>query len=268
VLLVRSGCLRAAGSGLLLSLCACLQAPGRPRGPVPVQEPAHADACAARQGDPTEGGSRAAGFPLDWSPGEVLLQGYLGAKYLSEFSVNPSGTPPIELDEDEYEVLPVVGGGAQLKLAGRGLDFGVEGFLEFSGRSDLEAFASSGGTAVAVFDVSLLVFEAYGGPFVSLFAGDNLRLYGSAGPLLQWVGYDQDEDSSEEESADGSGGGLYARAGLEFLLPSRKLVGFGVRWSESSIDLGDEFGDLDLTGLDVFFTYSYGLEPRSAFDWD
>ncbi len=205
-----------------------------------------------------------------WTPGEVLLQGYVGASYLSEFQVSPSGEPPIELDEDEYEVLPAIGGGAQMKLAGNAIDFGLEGLLAFSGRSDLEAFASSGGATVAVFDVSLLVFEVYGGPFVSRFVGDRLRIYAGGGPLLQWVGYDQEDQSSvvEDEDEEGFGGGFYVRGGLEFLLPSRKLVGLGARWSESSIDLGQDFGDLDLSGLELFFSYSYRLEPRSRFGWD
>lgn len=205
-------------------------------------------------------------FPLTWNPGEVLLQGYAGARFLSEFMVSPSGAPPIELDDDEYEVFPVLGGGAQWKLAGRALDFGVEGMLAFSGRTNLEAFATSGGSTVIAFDVNLFLFEVYGGPFVSLFVGDKLRLYGSAGPLLQWAGYDQ-EDSNEDRSANGSGGGVYARGGFEFLLPSRKLVGLGVRWSESSIDLDEDFGDLDLTGFEVFISYSYALEPRGSHHW-
>ncbi len=258
---------RSGAAALLLCLAgACAQPPRRHPGPVWTADATPAAAHAPRQRVPADEDAFA-GFPLAWDPGQVLLQGYVGVKYLSDFSVNPSGSPPIELDEDEVEILPLVGGGAQLKLAGQALDFGLEGFIEFSGRSDLEAFASSGGSAVAVFDVSLLVVEIYGGPFVSLFAGDRLRLYAGAGPLLQWVGYDQDEDSAEEESADGSGGGVYVRGGFEFLMPSRKLMGLGARWSESSVDLGDGFGDLDATGLELFFTYSYALEPRSRQQW-
>jgi len=253
---------RALLPALTLATCACMQ---------PRARPTLAPALALPQGpDDPDSVPLAEGFPLVWNPGQVLLQGYIGASYLSEFQVSPSGAPPIELDDDEYEVLPVIGGGAQMKLAGNALDFGIEGFVAFSGRTDLEAFASSGGSAVAVFDVSLLVFEAYGGPFVSRFVGDRMRVFAGAGPLLQWVGYDQEEEASavEDEDAEGFGGGYYVRGGLEFLLPSRKLVGFGARWSESSIDLGQDFGDLDLSGLELFVTYSYGLQPRSRYTWD
>jgi hypothetical protein len=203
-------------------------------------------------------------FPLDWEPGQVLLQGYLGAKYLSDFRVERGGDTPVELDDDEYEVLPVVGGGAQMKLTGGGFDLGIEGFLALAGRTDLEAFAAGSGGAVLAFDVDLFLVEAFGGLFVSRFLGERVRLHGGAGPLLQWAGYDQDDGSVEEDS-DGSGGGLYARAGLEFLLPSGELAGFGVRWSDSSVDLGGDAGDLDLRDLEVFFSYSYGHQPRHRF---
>lgn len=252
------GGLRYSSGALAALLCACLQPPSRPSGPSP-----------GMYGAPSQedGLELDEGFPHTWNPGEALLQGYIGATYLSDFTVSPSGAPPIGLEDDEYEVLPVVGGGAQWKLAGRSLDFGVEGFVAFSGRSDLAAFASSGGTTVVAFDVSLLVLELYGGPFVSLFASDRLRLYGSAGPLLQWVSYDQDDGVSEQVSTDGSGGGVYARAGFEFLLPSRKLVGLGVRWSDSSVNFSSDFGELDLSGFEVFVTYSYRQEPRGRYGW-
>lgn len=259
---------RSVGLVLASSSCACLHAPSVSREPLGVVA-SPAEARVPGQ-SPSPRSSTRTGFPPSWKPGQALLQGYLGASFLSDLTLSPSGNPPIGLEDGGYEVLPVFGGGAQLKLAGERVDFGVEGFLEFSGRSDLEAFATSGGTTVAAFDVNLLRFQIYGGPFVSLFTGDNLRLYGSAGPLVQWVGYDQDDgdDATDDEDANGAGGGLYARTGIEFQLPSRKLVGFGVRWSEASIDLGGDLGDLDLDGLDLYVTYSYGLEPRSAFERD
>lgn len=199
-------------------------------------------------------------FPLSWKPGEVLLHGFGGAKYLSNFRVDRGGSPSIKLDEDEYEVLPVVGGGAQMKLAGGGFDVGLEGYVSFAGRTDLEAFAAGGGGAVVAFDVNLFLAEAYGGPFVSRFLGERVRIHAGAGPLLQWAGYDQDDGTGEEDT-DGSGGGFYARAGLEFLLPSNRLVGIAVRWSESSVDLGGDVGDLDLEDLELLLTYSYGSRP-------
>ena len=68
-------------------------------------------------------------------------------------------------------ILPVLGGGAQWKLAGERLDLGLEALLSFSSRSNLQAFSSSGGTTTVAFDVDLLLVELYGGPFVSKFIG-------------------------------------------------------------------------------------------------
>jgi hypothetical protein len=184
----------------------------------------------------------------------------MGANYLTTFQVQPDGSPSVEFDNGNYDVLPLFGGGAQWKLAGLGgdeIDFGLEGMLSFSARSNLQAFASSGGTTVVAFDVDLLLVEVYGGPFVSEFVADGVRLYAAAGPLLQWVGYDQ-SDGTTTENVDGTGGGVYARGGIEFPLPSGRLLGMGVRWSESSIDFQQGFGTADLEGLQVYVSYSYG----------
>ncbi|HEX6886301.1 MAG TPA: hypothetical protein VF530_23200 [Planctomycetota bacterium] len=243
---------------LLAGLGACRTSPG-PRRPSSAQElEPLAPALRAELEDP--------GFPLSWQVGQVLLQGFGGVKYLSDFRLDGNGSGPIELDEDEVEVLPMVGGGAQWKLTGRAFDLGLEGFLSFAGRSDLEAFAAGGGGAVVAIDVNLLLFEAYGGVFASRFLGERVRLHGGVGPLLSWVSYDpDDDDGGSGDDADGSGGGAYARAGLEFLLPSGRLAGLGVRWSESSIDLGRELGDLELGALELFVSYSYGYQPRRSY---
>lgn len=205
-------------------------------------------------------------LPLDWARGQVLLQGTIGASFLSDFQVDSGAGELTELEDSDYEVLPAIGGGAQLKLAGESIDFGIEGLLELSGRSDLQVLASSGGTVVGAFDVSLLLVELYGGPFVSRNLGDEARIYAAVGPLLQFVEYDQDDPATgESEDEEGIGGGVYARGGLEFRLPSGKLVGFGVRWTDSTIDLGQEIGDLDMEGLEVFFSLSYGYQSKSSF---
>jgi len=252
--LARSGPVLAALLALGLGACRTSQ----PRRPALQEQDPLAPALRAELEDP--------GFPLSWQVGQVLLQGFGGVKYLSDFRLDGASSGPIELDEDEVEILPVIGGGAQWKLTGRAFDLGLEGFLSFAGRSDLEAFAAGGGGAVVAIDVNLLLFEAYGGVFASRFLGERVRLHGGFGPLLSWVSYDpDDEDGGTGDDADGSGGGAYARAGLEFLLPSGRLAGLGVRWSESSVDLGQDLGDLELGELELFVSYSYGYQPRRSY---
>lgn len=195
---------------------------------------------------------------MDWAKGHSLLQGFIGWTEFNEVSVDGSGPGDVDGDRGDLEEIPLIGGGGQLKLAGEGLDFGLEGLLSFGGRANAAAFVVGGGGAAVAVDVDLLLFELYGGPFVSLFLGDKLRLYAAAGPLLQFAEYDQ-EGNSLDDSGSGFGAGFYARTGLEFVLPQRLLVGFGVRWSDSTVDLSSDLGDLDIQGLEGLFTVSRGL---------
>jgi hypothetical protein len=191
-----------------------------------------------------------------WQPGQVLLQGFVGVGYPSSLRFEQEQGDPVEIDGDELDNLPVIGGGAQMKLAGESIDFGIEGMLSFSFRSDLEAFTAGGGGAVVVFDVDLLVIDVFGGPFLSKRIGDRVRVWAAAGPLVQFIEYTQTEDSTGDDDGSGYGGGVYTRGGIEFLLPSGSLVGFGVRYSSSDVDLGGDLGDFDLDGLQLLVTVS------------
>jgi hypothetical protein len=194
---------------------------------------------------------------LEWSEGQTLLQGFIGWTTFSEVSVEGDGAE-IDGDRGDVDEFPLIGGGGQMKLAGERVDIGVEGLLSFGGRANAEAFVVGGGGAAVAIDVDMLVFELYGGPFASVFLGDKLRLYGAAGPLLQFIEYEQ-EGGGFEDDGSGFGAGFYARTGLEFVLPSRVLIGLGARWSDTSVDLGGDLGDLDVEGLEWLFTVSRGL---------
>lgn len=192
-----------------------------------------------------------------WEPGQVLLQGYVGVGYPQGVTFDSADGSPIEIDGDELDNLPVVGGGGQLKLAGEAFDFGLEGMLGISFRSDLEAFAAGGSGAVVVLDLDLFVLDFFGGPFLSKRLGDRVRLYAAAGPLIQFLEYSEDgDDGSTDGDGSGYGGGLYGRGGIEFLLPSGSLVGFGVRYSSTDVNLGGELGDYDLESLQLLITVS------------
>ena len=162
------------------------------------------------------------------------------------------------MDDGDLDELPVIGGGAQWKLGGERVDFGLEGLMSFSWRANAEAFVIGGGGAAVAVDVDISLFELYGGPFASLFLGDKLRLHGAAGPILQFADYEQ-EGGGLADDGSGFGAGWYARTGLEFVLPARTLLGFGVRWSDSTVDLGSGLGDLELEGLQAVVTVSRGI---------
>lgn len=196
---------------------------------------------------------RGSGF--HWQNGQPLMHGFLG---VSTFSKVEADNGRIDGDDGDLDELPLIGGGAQWRLGGRNLDLGLEGLMSFSGRADAAAFVVGGGGAAVAVDVDLLIFELYGGPFASKFLGENLRLYGALGPLMQWADYDQTGNGLADDGS-GFGFGWYARTGLEFALPSRTLLGFGARWSDSSVDLGNSLGDLEIDGLQLLFTVSRGI---------
>lgn len=205
------------------------------------------------------GSASVAGPHMRWAPGRTLTQGYFGVHYLTEADRSSGSLPPVE-GGDDFESVPTLGGGAMFKLGGRRLDWGVEGMLAFSGTANAVAFYGGGSGAAVAVDVDLLLFDLYGGPFVSLFLGDRLRAYGAAGGLLQWASYDQDGPSTVDSGdGDGFGSGVYARTGLEFVLNQGTLLGFGVRWSQSRVDLSGDLGHLDLEGTQAVVTLSRWL---------
>lgn len=246
--MIRSHCL--VPLGFLVGACATPSAPARlPRDPAPVAEFAAPSPTPARaQGSSTRGG-------FTWVDGQPLMHGFLG---LSQFSSVEAGDGDIDGDAGDLDELPLIGGGAQWRLGGRRFDLGLEGLLSFSGRANAAAFVSTGGGAALAVDVDLLLFQVFGGPFASLFLGDRLRLYGGAGPLLQFADYDQ-TGNGLADSGSGFGYGWYARTGVEYALKSRNLVGLGVRWSDTSVDLGSSLDDLEIDGLELVLTVSRGL---------
>jgi hypothetical protein len=178
--------------------------------------------------------------------------------FFDNVSVEGPGGSEIDGDQGDVDQLPLIGGGGQWKLGGEKVDFGLEGMLSFSGRANAEAFAVGGGGAVVAVRVDLLIFELFGGPFANIFLGDNARIYVGAGPVLQWVDYSQDGNNLDADGS-GFGSGLYARTGFEFGIGPGTMLGFGVRWSDTTVDLGGGLGDLDIDGIQAVLTVTTGL---------
>jgi hypothetical protein len=195
---------------------------------------------------------------LVWRPGQALMQGYFGVSYFDKVSVDGNGPGHVDGDEGDLDQMPVFGGGGQWKLSGEKVDFGLEGMFDFSWRANAEAFVVGGGGAAIAVDVDLWIWELYGGPFISTFIGDKMRLYAAAGPVLQWASYDQTGGLSSDHGS-GFGTGLYARTGIEFVLPSRTMVGLGARWSDTRTDLSGGAGDLEIDGLQIVLTVTRGF---------
>jgi hypothetical protein len=73
---------------------------------------------------------------------------------------------------------------------------------------------------------------------------------------MQFAEWDPSFEGDLLESDDGFGTGLDARTGIEFMLPSGDFISFGVRWSETTVDLGGGLGDLDMQGVQFLVTVS------------
>lgn len=195
-----------------------------------------------------------------WERGELVLQGFLGANLYQTVERSGGSSPDVDGSDEEASELPVIGGGGQWKLGGERIDFGLEAMFSLSGRANATAFAAGGGGAAIAVDVDMLLFEVYGGPVANLFLGDDARVYVSAGPLMQWADFTQENDSAGiDDTGAGFGTGLYARTGIEFRMSEDSMIGLGCRWSESSVDLDNDLGTLDLDGFQVVLTVTEGF---------
>ena len=195
-----------------------------------------------------------------WPVGTSLWQGYFGVFVLESAAVSGGTTPPIDAADDAFEMVPSLGGGAQYKLGGERVSWGLEGMLDFAGRADGVAFYSGAGGALLAVDVDLATLALCGGPFVSLVVGEKVRVYAAGGALMQWTWYDQ-TGTSAVDTADGNGfgAGYYARAGFEYLLPNHTLLGLGGRWSEARVDFSGNLGNMDLSGTQVLLTVTRSM---------
>jgi hypothetical protein len=197
---------------------------------------------------------------VNWEPGQLVLQGFVGASLFQTVKRSGGSTPDVDGSDDSASQLPIIGGGGQWKLGGDSVDLGLELMSSFSGRANATAFAAGGGGATVAVRVDMLLVELYGGPFANVFFGQRARLYASAGPLMEWANFTQKNDGATlDDAGTGFGTGLYARTGIEFTMYDHTMVGFGARWSEAKVDLDNDLGTLDLNGFQFVLTVTEGF---------
>jgi hypothetical protein len=195
----------------------------------------------------------------EWRPGQPVLQGYIGAARLDQVELS-GGSSSVDGRSSGVNQYPVIGGGAQWKVAGKRLDFGIEGMIGFGWRSGGSAFVSDGGGLTVAVKVDLLMIDLYGGPFLSIPLGDRARVYGGAGPVITFADYNQkSEETIESESGSGFGTGVYGRFGFEFAVWTGAFVGLGARWQDSTISLSGGAGDLEAQGWQYFLSVTQGF---------
>lgn len=189
------------------------------------------------------------------SHGDLLLQGYIGANLFDE--VQQDGGDYDFVDPPDLETMPLIGGGGQWVLGGGAIDYGIEAGIAFAFRTAGGAFIAGGGGAVVAVDVNLLLIDLDAGVFLSTFLGPRWRAYVAAGPLMEFADFQLDDANDSDGS--GFGVGFYGRGGIEYVLGSRTMIGLGARWQDTSIDLDNGFGDLDVRGSQLFLTVTTGL---------
>ena len=200
---------------------------------------------------------RSPGTLTHMAPGQTTAQGMIGAGFYSGIDRDGGTNPPATGDND-IEQAPTLGGAFQHAMWGDKIDFGLEvgGTLGF--RSGGGFVSTGGGGLVVAVDIDMFLFDIFGGPFVNIPVGEKARLYGGAGPLLQFANWKQTGEGVDDESS-GFGTGFYARTGFEFELTRSMLIGIGVRWYDSHVSLGGDLGSLDLQGTQALITFTSGV---------
>jgi hypothetical protein len=250
ILIVLGGC---ASAPVALPVAESELAPQTPsKYPPPQQYPPPA------QPVPPPPGSYAAVQRADvsrWRTGAPAMQGLFGVSYIDSIERKGGSSSDVDVDSSQF---PVLGGGGQFKLGGERVDLGLEALFDFSGRGNVDAFAVGGGGAAIAVSVDLWIFEIYGGPFANVFLGDKCRAYVGAGPMIEWANYNQ-YNNGFSGSGSGFGSGWYARTGIEFATSPGTMIGLCARWTDATIDLGGNLGDLDVQGTQIMLSVTRGF---------
>ncbi|NNJ71030.1 MAG: hypothetical protein HKP10_07055 [Kiritimatiellales bacterium] len=194
-------------------------------------------------------------------------QGLLGVVDFEDFRIEDTsgnGDPALI----EFSTLPQVGGAWTTLPRGDRFQYGLECSFLLGFRFDKLNYLSLGGSGLRVsIETSLWMFDLAGGVYASLFidADRKVRIYGGGGPLVLYVDYRSDR---EETGAGGGtynnyesawGVGAYARAGIEFRVHEKGMLGLGARSMWSDVDFSEVGGRSELTGVAGFFTYTAGF---------
>lgn len=197
----------------------------------------------------------------DLEPGQVIAQGMLGASLLTDVSRTGGDYPPVT-ESGDLERLPMIAGSFQWPMWGKRIDAGLEAGGSLGFRTGAGYFRAGGSGLQVALEIDMYIFDLFGGPFVSTSLGDKVRIWGGAGPLMQFVNYSQDGTQGDEDisaSSTGFGTGYYVRTGIDLMATKSMMVGIGARWVDSRTSLGSGLGNLDMQGTQLFVAFTSGF---------
>lgn len=211
------------------------------------------------------GTGRAQYATYDFWDENYTVQALLGAIQFESLKFDvPDSTAPTEVD---VSLIPQLGAAWGTLPKGDRFQYGLEcSFLVGFRFDDLNYLYAGGGGLYASISTSMWMFDLAGGPYANLFLGKkkNVRIYAGGGPLMVFADYNSDteyEDDTTPDASDSSsafGIGAYARAGFEFRIYDKGMLGMGVRGTWSNADFSDVGGTTDLAGGAVFVSFTAG----------
>ena len=189
--------------------------------------------------------------------GTHVIQGTVGISQLRGFDTTGGAG-----NEGRDRSLPMLGGAFQRAFRDGPIQIGIEGGFTFGFARDRTTVSTGGGAIVVRRDDDVFLLDGFVGAYFNIPMRQGWRLYAGIGPVLQYADVEVEVDdftAVTRISDNGFGGGYYARAGAELEIGGAALLGLGVRWLDSTADLGGALGNLDVQGA------QYGLTLSQAF---
>ena len=190
------------------------------------------------------------------------VTGIIGVTEITSKGLNLSNSVGEATEEDD-STLPLIAAQVQVPVRNARLEWGYEGGFSLGWKSERNAYVIDTGTVLISADNQAFLFDISGGLYLARMFGGRVRLYGGAGPLMQFgsVDLDLDQAINGDDSLDGSGVGLgyYVRTGFDVQTSPGTLVGLSLRWVDSEVDLGGKLGTLENEALQI------GLAVTSGF---
>lgn len=193
------------------------------------------------------------------------VAGILGAVQFENLKFTPpDSADPVEVD---LSLIPQVGGVWTTLPLGERFQYGLECSFLLGFRFDSVNYAYlGGGGAYISLSTSMWMFDLAGGPYASLYLtkSEKVRIYVGGGPTMTFASYrterDYSNDSPDETDSESAFGlGLYARAGFEFRVAEKGMLGLGIRGSWASLDFSEVGGSSDVVGTAIYASYTAGF---------